>query len=207
MKFTVHSKSHLDVILLGADVHVTGPFPHRLGENGVDKPDNRCFLDHILKGTDFNIIREIGFFRFGLLFDLHFLNNTTDARIGTVKAANEMIELLISTDNRFNFSICVYLQGIQRRDIHRINHGNCQQKTTFHQRCNLVFRGHIHRNILGKAQIDRVFFRAVFFNLQLNRNQVHDLVSADVAFPDQVLPQFQLGLFVTHDGFFKLYGC
>ncbi len=147
MQLSIYPEPDLYVVFFRTDMQITGTFTYTLGKDWIYKTNNRCFLGHSLKWTDFYIFCNFCFV--GFLIILHFFHifkDTANTGIGTVKSRMELIEILLGTNNRFNFAISIDFNCINRIDIHGIKHGHSQKKPAFTQRCYLVFISHVCRN-------------------------------------------------------------
>ena len=190
MEHAVYPEAHLDVVFLRADVNVRGPFTNRLGDNGVDQPNDRCLLHHVLEGPDFNIVAHPLLVRLIGPFKTHFVHifeNAPDSRVGSVDAPHELIELLVGADHRLHFNVQQHFDGIQGKDIRWIRHGHGQQVAGFLQGHHLVFLGQVQGQGLCQVHADGILIRMVGFEFELLGNQLDDLGPTNDPFADQVL--------------------
>ncbi len=139
MQFAVYPEAHLHVLFLRTDMDIAAALANTLGENGVYQAHDRRFFSHSLQRADFDIIQAGCFV--GALINFHFFHvfqNAADTGIGTVSGRQQLVEVLFSANDRFNFTVGIHFNRIQRIDIQRIGHGHREQQAAFFQRSRLA---------------------------------------------------------------------
>ena len=127
-------------------MNVAGAFADALGKNRIHQPNHRGLFGHALQRADLDIIKSGGFL--GGFVDFHFFHvfeHAPDAGEGSVNGGQQLVEMLFGADDRFNFTVGIYFDGIQRIDVQGVGHGDGQQQAAFFQRGCLGFVGNLRR--------------------------------------------------------------
>jgi len=207
MELAVDSEADLNAGLLGADVDVAGPFPDRLGKDGVDQTDNRRFVRHILERGDLDLLGGLigDLFHLGLRIDLHALQDAAHSRLHPVDAVDQLVQFAFGADDRFHLGVGRDFDGIQGVDIEGIRHGDGQEPPLLPERRHLEFLGGLDRDQAGEVDVDGIAVGMVFLNLELFAQHIHNLVFIEDSLTGEILSQFQAGLPVFGKGLPELF--